>query len=330
MGDRTTRTIRNVLAASALLALTPPAHAGTLHVATNGVDAVDCGAATTPCRGINRAIANAMAGDRIVVGPGVYYNEVIGALDCDCMLAVNKPVTLESSEGAAVTVIDGRDTTFARAVLINTDAEFGRPGRGFTVTRTNHPVSVGIQVTFRPGMPNVPTDVKVRGNQIVATPIANTAARAAIGIDASGPFPGQLVIDGNQVIGWVVGIETVRKAATVRKNVVVLGETGITSLGPTEITSNVVVGNARVGIQVSATETVVGNSALGNVGRTIGSASGIEVEMAFDGLIRNNNFFGNGPLHCGLSNDGIRRLLAADNYWGAATGPGPDPVAAPQ
>src|SRR5712692_1255858 len=83
------------------------AMAATFIVANNGVDSSTCGAANTPCRSISRAIANALAGDTIIVGPGRYGDlnrdgaftdpgeeaaEV--GFGCNCMIKVNKQVTL--------------------------------------------------------------------------------------------------------------------------------------------------------------------------------------------------------------------------------------------
>src|SRR5262245_14686348 len=62
----------------AAIALAAPANAATLRVANNGVDGAGCGTTTSPCRSLSRAIANAVAGDRIIVGPGRY-----GDLDRD-------------------------------------------------------------------------------------------------------------------------------------------------------------------------------------------------------------------------------------------------------
>jgi hypothetical protein len=49
-----------------------PADALLRYVANNGVDSATCGTLAAPCRSITRAIAHAVAGDTIVVGPGRY------------------------------------------------------------------------------------------------------------------------------------------------------------------------------------------------------------------------------------------------------------------
>src|SRR3989304_4802764 len=85
------------------------AEAATLHVRNNGQDSGTCGAAASPCRSISQAIANAVAGDTLMVGPGRY-----GDLDgdgnftspgeeaaedgsgCFCMIKVDKALTIGS------------------------------------------------------------------------------------------------------------------------------------------------------------------------------------------------------------------------------------------
>src|SRR5687768_2789620 len=70
-----------------------------VHVANNGVDTSTCGARDDPCRSITQAIANAKAGDTLLVGPGRYGdvngNDVLGepeeempAADCRCAVHI--------------------------------------------------------------------------------------------------------------------------------------------------------------------------------------------------------------------------------------------------
>jgi hypothetical protein len=95
------------------------AEATTLNVANNGMDSDTCGAASTPCRSISQALANATDGDTVVVGPGRYGDlngdgvlggpgEESGPAACLCMIEVNKSLTLKSRDGAGVTVLDAR------------------------------------------------------------------------------------------------------------------------------------------------------------------------------------------------------------------------------
>src|SRR5687768_2836479 len=139
---------------AAVLALAVPALAdgATRYVADTGTDGPGCGLTlTTGCRSITQAIALADAGDTILVGPGRYGDlnrngvlgdiagEETGSPGCGCVLSINRNVIVISSAGAAVTMIDGRRVDVIRNVLIADDgAQFGQPGKGFTVMQTAH------------------------------------------------------------------------------------------------------------------------------------------------------------------------------------------------
>src|SRR5262245_28947258 len=119
-----------LFAALAALCLSHPAAARTLNVAMNGEDGMDCGDDREPCRTITVAIANAVPGDTVEVGPGLYgdlnrdndMNDLdeegaFGLASCNCAVDVNKRVTLRSRDGADVTVIDAGPAQ--RSVRIN-------------------------------------------------------------------------------------------------------------------------------------------------------------------------------------------------------------------
>jgi hypothetical protein len=86
-----------------------------------------------------------------------------------------------------------------------------------------------------------------------------------------------------------------------------------------------VVGNVATanyfGIQVSGPVTVTSNASYAN------EAGGFNVGSPFSGVITKNNMFANGTgaANCGLDNTEIN-LVAKNNYWGAASGPGAPPA----
>jgi hypothetical protein len=221
------------------------------------------------------------------------------------MLALNKAVSLISSDGAASTVIDARSVVDVNTnVLLITDGgEFGRPAKGFTVTNTGSPSGSGIAIDSN--------GVSVRGNQVVNL---EDGLAGIVTVDS----PGVVLIDGNQVIGWLFdGIHTRGNGKTVRKNQVSLSGTGIFAAGSTTVVGNVVT-LCRDGIVTLTYATAIGNS-------THGNDDGFYVPgPSFSGRIEKNNVFGN--LDCGLDNRKVPGLLAQNNYWGAATGPGGDPA----
>jgi hypothetical protein len=252
-----------------------------------------------------------MPGDTVIVGPGVYTGES-GAPGCDCFLAVNKPVALVSSDGAAATIIDGRAFQVDTNVLVIGDgAELGRPGKGFTMTQAGAQDSSGIAIDAR--------NARIRGNQMIAlqTP-------TGIGIATVLSNPGPMLIEQNQVVGWGLGGIDARGAGrTVRGNAVSLcGATGIQLDGPSIATGNVVSGG-QAGIYLQSGAQVIGNAVRSAL------VDGIFVDNPFPGAIARNDLertpttFGN----CGFRNDASpSTIIAAGNYWGAPTGPGPDPA----
>ena len=305
-------------AVATFLAFTGFARGATLYVANNGVDVVGCGAKASPCRSISQAIANAVAGDKIIVGPGRYgdlqLNGVLGetgeetpAPGCGCMLALNKAVSLTSSDGAAATMIDGRFLSVGATVLIITDGgEFGKPGKGFTVTDPNG-AGDGIVLDAN--------NVTVAGNQLVSR--SDDVGSYGIETVASG---GVVLIQGNQAIGpWHSGIVVRGSGKTVRANVVSGSSSyGIVAEGNSSIVGNVITGNSN-GLYLVESASAQGNAVHGN------KESGIVVfGPAFAGSVEGNNLFGNRV--CGLYNVGQSGLVAKNNFWGAATGPGADPA----
>ncbi len=321
----------------AVLALALPsfAHGATRHVATTGNDGPDCGLAlSTACRSISRAIELADPGDTVLVGPGRYgdlnRNGVLGEpgeelgyltppASCSCVLRIEKPVIVISSAGAAVTMIDGRPVDVIQNVLILTDGgEFGRPGKGFTVTETLHRdgatgnfLGEGIVVAVDSGK------AMVRGNQVLFTlAFALAADGTSEGIGILTVTNAAIRIEGNQVMGWFRGIEG-RGAAIVSKNQVWQNQIGIFASGGS-VVGNVATANAR-GIQVTGSAQVTSNALYAN-------AYGIYVDGPFSGVITKNNMFASNTF-CGLAAIQATGVIATNNYWGVATGPGPGPGA---
>jgi hypothetical protein len=312
------RALKFVTVALVLFLPISAAHARTLKVATTGKDSATCGL-VLPCRTITRAIANAVAQDTIIVGPGTYGDlnqngmlgeagEEPGSSSCYCLLWVNKPVVLISSDGAAATIIDARSVDVGRNVVITAGGEFGRAGKGFTVTPTNLSVdNFGIVIDA--------DDLVVRGNQIVSTKYTVGASSSSeVGLLAQGA--GSVLIDGNQVMGWLgTGISVTGSGKTVQKNQVSLNSVGINAQGVNTVSYNVVTANAA-GVRLHGATRATRNA-------TYGNTAGIEAMAGFAGTIEQNNVFSN--RHCGLSNH-TPVLIAPHNYWGAATGPGIDPA----
>lgn len=328
------------IALAAALLGASPSHGLTIYVANNGrestfcglqvINGFTCGAKETPCRSIQCAIREADPGDTIIVGPGRYGDlnkdgdqtdegEEFGSSGCSCLLSVNKAVTIVSSHGAASTVIDAHSMDVARNVLLLLNGgEFGRPGKGFTVTNTKRHQADGIEVDG--------ANVKLRGNQIVSSQVAPFSGEEPLprnGIVASSGGP--VLIQANQVIGqWSQGIVARGTGKTVRNNQVSASEgIGIFGADDALLLGNIV-SAVGAGVWVRGGASAITNAVYGN-------HYGIVVEhddevLPFTGTVERNNIVGN---FCGFNNLNLGApvpLEAQNNYWGAASGPGADPA----
>ena len=313
----------NPIAAALLLTIAASAHAANHYVANDGVDTAGCGAKDSPCRSITRAIDNASDGDTVIVGPGRYGDlngdgqlddpgDETGAPFLPCLVAVRKAITVTSSDGAAPTIIDARSVVVAMNVLVITnDAVFGKPAKGFTVTQTKAPDGgTGIAIV------GSVSNVTVRGNQVTSVSPTTGALRGIAMLPPAfpgDPTPGPILIEGNQVTGWLEGVVARGVATTARKNVISTNNTGIAASEDGLVTGNVVSNNA-VAMSIDGAR-VVGNAIVGNgVGLVVEGAS----------VVEKNNIVSNSG--CGLGNFTVGGLPATGNYWGAPTGPGPAPA----
>ncbi len=310
-----THLLHSILAV-ALTLLPAFADAATRYVTDTGADGPACGSsAATACRSISQAIAVAAVGDTILVGPGRYGDlnlngvpgetgEETGAPGCGCVIAINKNVIIVSSVGAAATVIDGRSMdVVTNVLLITVGGEFGRPGKGFTVTKTRASTSYGIALDS--------ANVLVRGN-IVRGNYTASPTRGNVGILTVNDAP--VRIEGNEVTNWHVGISS-RGAATVSKNHAVGNVLGIAASGGS-VAGNIATDN-EIGIYLLGTAKATGNAAYLNYD------TGLAVDGPFAGLVTKNNMVGH---FCAFSNYGTEEVEATNNYWGAPTGPGALPA----
>jgi parallel beta-helix repeat protein len=295
--------------------------ANTLYVANNGIDRVTCGSSEAPCRSISQAIANASQGDTLVVGPGRYGdlngNRILGEVGdepaafggrCDlCMLHLIKRLTLKSSDGAAVTVIDAGGVEIG-AVLIEADGVvFGGRGQGFTIVNAG---STGVVV-------HPANDVTVVGN---------IAMHNGLNLNDGFFFNGSRhTVSENIALGNIrAGFNIVGSGHTVSDNVASGNFFGFELRFSGQFTRNVASSNGDVGGIIVNTDSVIElrhNAVIGN------EDDGIHV-FSQDVTFTDNNMFGNGTLGSKgrLLNLTGTVFMAPNNFWGAASGPGPDPA----
>jgi hypothetical protein len=311
--------LRTALAPLLAIALSARARAATIYVANNGVDGASCGPKTSPCRSISLAVnTNAADGDTIMVGPGKY-----GDLDRDgtlgdspgeetggfgCMVLIARPVTVVSTNGAGSTIIDARSVSTGCDVGIIVDGTtFGKPGKGFGVTQTK---AVSID-----GVQSVAMNAVIAGNQVIGN-----SSFGGVGIHAlAGSGLKSALIEANQVVEWDTGIRAEADATTVRKNQVSRCFNGIDAHGASMVTANVMADNFNAGVNVHDQAKVTGNAFLGGL-----FGVSFPSDANFAGVVERNNFTGNHA--CGVFNHTGAAIVALNNYWGAATGPGPAPA----
>lgn len=182
-----------------LLAAVPLAASGrVLFVANNGLDSVNCGASSAPCRSITRAIGNAVDGDQIEVRAGRY-----GDLNADGELndpgeegaqlatdggvvTVDKRLAIYSQNGASATIIDAAFVDINAQVsvvrIMSDGSAFGRTNGGFTLIGGAQ--SSGMQVDAG--------NVRIAGNVALNNPVIGFILAA---------LRGRIVASGNTAIG---------------------------------------------------------------------------------------------------------------------------------
>jgi hypothetical protein len=295
----------------------------TIRVENNGVDTSPCGTVTTPCRSISWAIFIGTAGDTILVGPGSYGDldgnggwspgEEHQNFECDCMVEVNKAVRILSTAGAASTVIFGSPDVDT-IVRITAAVEFGRKSHGFTVTGVS---TIGVAPVIKYGVDTsgAPAGTVVAGN--VAVSFNQSGFRTSAG---------QTLFADNRSQGSGAGFFIQGGTHTLRRNIATTNLTGFFITAPNAVlVQNAATANTD-GYVVNATGTqLIGGSAIGN------KASGIDVIGGSPPTIDRYNIYGNSSPspNCGVILEYVATITVSNSYWGALTGPGPDPADQP-
>jgi hypothetical protein len=294
--------------------------AATLYVANNGADSGTCGAQAEPCRSITQTIANASDGDTVIVGPGRY-----GDIDFDGApfspgeddgLYINKALTIESSHGAQATLLSAGD--YGMGVdLWASGATFGRSGHGFTLTTG----------TTTGGLYQNTVLFSSEANGISVS--GNTLTEYSIVMDGSGHTFAQNHLmclhtcRGIEVMG--TGHSLISNTGQGAENET--GSIGISGSGHALTNNILLMGTNGMTINASSGVIIRGNSLLAGRGITLNPGSNV--------AINENNFFGHNNLYgrpdpatanCAVFNYSGASVDATNNFWGAASGPGPNPA----
>src|SRR5262249_21190518 len=251
--------------------------AATLHVTSDGLDSGECGKARTPCRSIGQAIANASAGDQIVVGAGTYgvaVEGIEGFPGCVCMIKIGKNLTLVSSDGAEVTVLDVGNAD-VRGVVIEADGVvFGKRNKGFTIANARREAVL---------LEGATVDVTVQGNVAI-----NNGAN---GNDAFLIQGSAHTVDGNEARDNARGGFGIHGTDhTVTGNLASNNLQGVEITASGQFTHNVIADNNLDGVVVN----VVGKELLIQRNDILDNRQyGIRVGSLSAGIITRNNIVGN-------------------------------------
>jgi parallel beta helix pectate lyase-like protein len=296
-----------------------------LRVSNHGIDSPTCGSKAAPCRSISQAIRNASAGDTILVGPG-YYGDLDrdGTLGdpgeepfegneggCECMVHVNKAVSIRSRDGAASTLIDAGGLAVAAVRIDVAGAELGRRNAGFSITGGG-PSALGAAVAVEPGG----TDVSFAGNVVVGS----GSGVAWLGDRGR--------ISDNRAIDNEVGFQISGSGTLFERNAALANGTGVVATGLADFTlrGNVSNGNALFGFFLSGPALRLEQcSAIGNgeAGILIDDP-GVAVERC--NLAGNSRLALSTDPNCGLLNLSTQGARIVGSFFGSAAGPGADPA----
>jgi hypothetical protein len=292
----------------------------TWNVANNGLDGSTCGGRDSPCRTINWALARAQAGDFILVGPGIY-GEFDGDDDAprgdgeEGPIHLDKAVRLLSREGAARTVFAAASEGVDTAVTITADGvRFGLADHGFTVRSSDF----GIRVVGASRVWIIDNIFEFNRDGIIVEPDL-----------ASGRESSECVLIGNQAVRNGEAFSVRGNGHYLELNVARDSNFGFGIGGNgTRMINNSAIGNQEGGVVVGGSNHVLFRNEIIStmcVGvRVLPQSSGI--------VIRQNNIYGNddhcflGAQNIGLVNGSGSLVRATDNFWGSATGPGPNPA----
>jgi parallel beta-helix repeat protein len=229
------------------------------------------------------------------------------------MINVDKPLTLKSRDGAFATVLDAGETALLGVVRISTSkVVFGTPYRGFTITRSGSGIS---GLVIAPGV----TEVRVRGN------LARDNGLDGFLIFGNGHTLSDNVAIHNGQDGFgVFGSEHI-----LRDNLAIShGLSGyFVSGSENRLRGNLAIDNDHDGFIFEGSKHVLrGNAALGNKRSSIKILGDASVIISENNIYGNNSVEVNRQLNCGLVNGSGGLITATNNFWGAVTGPGPDPA----
>jgi hypothetical protein len=337
-----------------------------LWVANNGVDGGGCGAQSAPCRSISQAITNAPSGASIRVGPGRYGDlNGDGAFQAGeegprpsgrrGLIEIDKSVRISSTHGAEVTTIDPGPVSPSAprftVVIRSSGVSLGDAGHGFDLIAAEAggieiqgplPTLSGMRIVgnvVTGGLIGIKVRAAVDSLTIAENLILKTSSGLLVQLPEWNVPKGPVLIERNTVLGNLLGVWIQGTNARFVANVVDANrDMGAHLIGPRSVVEDnfftagqhwAVYVYPDAAPNVPAVARFTGNTVAGNGGGGVLVGPGASV-----GVLTGNNIYGNGydtdgsaPANCGLLVDAPSKdVVAAGNYWGAATGAGPDPA----
>jgi Right handed beta helix region len=341
------------------------ADAAVLWVENFGVDSPTCGSSlSSPCRSISQAIGNASTLDVVLVGPGIYGDiDYDGAfttpgdeagsvgVGCNCVLNVSKRLTILGRRGPGATVIFYGVSDGANIVSVANSAA-GTIFRGFTITG-NRSTDDGI------GLMVLGDNAVILGNRVLAAGdrgifvfgdgvklVANQVLGSYLGFEADGagnilsantamanPYAGfvtngapGVLLAANQAVGNGVGLWTQGSGS----NRLVANLAAANTWGfEVSDDNNLLAGNvASANYNGYSFGSGTGNLLIASSAQGNGWGAGVLLDSGSGLTVTRCSIFGNGETggNCGLQNDTSGPVTASYNFWGAASGPGPNPA----
>jgi hypothetical protein len=302
-----------------LLGIPATVAATTFYVANTGADTLACGPVPSfPCRSITLAVSHALPGDMVLVGPGFYADD----LDDDGIFSepgeespsgvvITKPLVVISALGASSTFVRHSGDQEAFDIRVS-DVEVGRKNKGFTIRTAHHGFTVA-------GSDGNPTVSRIVGNVIVfEAPVPATIT--PLGIES---VYSRSRIEHNRTLGRGTacsGYLAFQSSDRIASNTVMGCNSGfgeLSSAGGSYV-RNTVIGTSEAFLLNGTIAQFSGNVLIGN-------GSGVRLEGATTATLVGNAFFGQRS-NCGVQNNTGTTIQAINNWWGAPTGPGPDPA----
>lgn len=284
---------------------------------------------------------------------------------CACMIKVDKSVKVLSRDGADATVLDATQVVAVVKILAS-GAVFGAPKHGFTAWRGLAggivvDAAIGVRVSGNVAKFNgtaCPCPPGTLASGIVVTRGRKHVVSGNLSTNNNGSGF-ELAGTGNTLLGNVV-LDVTGAGYSVTGSRHVVGRNIGNNIGGATfsfdgsafvIADNV--GGSGGGFQISGTgHTIHGNVSSANYGGSPGfwlsgsrhvftrnaargnEGPGLYLNPGSTSLtITMNDFYGNGRNayfipgpNCGIFNDSGTAIPARRNFWGAATGPGPDPA----